>query len=36
MGILRTDKISGLETPTSNNFGPNLLYNGDFSKGTDG
>jgi hypothetical protein len=36
MGILRTDKISGLETPTSNDFGPNLLYNGDFSKGTDG
>lgn len=36
MGILRTDKISGLETPTSNDFGSNLLYNGDFSKGTDG
>ena len=36
MGILRTDKISGLETSSSNNFGPNLLYNGDFSKGTDG
>ena len=36
MGILRTDKISGLETPTSNDFGPNLLYNGDFSNGTDG
>ena len=36
MGILRTDKISGLETPTSNDFGPNLLYNGDFSNGSVG
>ena len=36
MGILRTDKISGLERPTSNDFGPNLLYNGDFSNGSVG
>ena len=36
MGILRVDKLSGLEAPTANDFGPNLLYNGDFSKGTDG
>ena len=36
MGILRTDKISGLESPTSNDFGPNLLYNGDFSNGSVG
>ena len=34
MGILRTDKISGLETEKRQN--PNLITNGDFSDGTTG